>query len=160
MKKPIQLVFLTFVLLTVLLSGCAAIATPIPTSIPSTFTPSPVPSTLTPTASLTPTETHTPTITLTPTITNTPTETFTATATPTLLPFTALAEKAVQVALSRGFVSDNASCDIGMSCQAYRSQEPYMEIVIRNDGLITLTIWDETHSLLNSCQASQRYTAV
>jgi hypothetical protein len=29
-----------------------------------------------------------------------------------------------------------------------------MEIVIRNDGLITLTIWDETHSLLNYAKPS------
>lgn len=55
MKKSIQSVFLAFVVLTVLLSGCAPASTPIPTSAPSTFTPSPIPPTFTsePTATAT-----------------------------------------------------------------------------------------------------------
>ena len=51
MKKSIELAFLVFVLLTVLLSGCA----PAPTPVPPTFTPSPIPSTFTPEATATPT---------------------------------------------------------------------------------------------------------
>ena len=49
MKKSIQPLFLAFVVLTVLLSGCAPASTPIPpTQIPPTFTPSPIPPTFTP----------------------------------------------------------------------------------------------------------------
>ena len=49
MKKSIQSLFLAFVVLTVLLSGCAPASTPIPpTQIPPTFTPSPIPPTFTP----------------------------------------------------------------------------------------------------------------
>src|SRR5262245_32903552 len=49
MKKSIQSLFLAFVVLTVLLSGCAPALTPIPpTQIPPTFTPSPIPPTFTP----------------------------------------------------------------------------------------------------------------
>ena len=52
MKNPIRSIFLIFVLLTVLLSGCA----PAPPPIPPTFTPSPIPPTFTPE----PTATNTP----------------------------------------------------------------------------------------------------
>jgi len=48
MKKSIQSVFFAFVVLTVLLSGCAPASTPIPTSVLPTFTPSPIPPTFTP----------------------------------------------------------------------------------------------------------------
>ena len=49
MKKSIQPLFLAFVVLTVLLSGCAPASTPIPpTQIPPTLTPSPIPPTFTP----------------------------------------------------------------------------------------------------------------
>jgi len=49
MKKSIQSLFLAFVVLTVLLSGCTPASTPIPpTQIPPTFTPSPIPPTFTP----------------------------------------------------------------------------------------------------------------
>jgi hypothetical protein len=49
MKKSIQSWFLAFVVLTVLLSGCAPDSTPFPpTQIRPTFTPSPIPPTFTP----------------------------------------------------------------------------------------------------------------
>ena len=69
MKKSVQLVFLAFVALMVLLSGCAPASTPAPTSspIPPTFTPSPIPPTFTPEPTITPTTTFTPEPTLTPT---------------------------------------------------------------------------------------------
>ena len=65
MKKSIQSVFLAFVFLTVLLSGCAPASTPVlptftPSPIPPTFTPEPtrtiVPATATATPTATPTE--------------------------------------------------------------------------------------------------------
>jgi hypothetical protein len=60
MKKSIQAVFLAFVFLTVLLSGC----TPASTPVPPTFTPSPIPPTFTPkptaTATAIPTATAVP----------------------------------------------------------------------------------------------------
>jgi len=62
MKKSIYLVFLAFVILTVLLSGCVPVSTPVPTSVPSTFTPSTIPPTFTPepTATLIPSPTPLP----------------------------------------------------------------------------------------------------
>lgn len=57
MKKSIQSVFIAFVVLTVLLSGCA----PAPTPIPPTFTPSPIPSTSTPESTATATAIPSPT---------------------------------------------------------------------------------------------------
>ena len=66
MKKSIGSVFLSFVFLMILLSGCAPASTPSPTSVPLTFTPSPIPPTFTPepTATVTPTITPIPTPTL------------------------------------------------------------------------------------------------
>jgi len=64
MKTSIQSVFLTFVSLTVLLSGCA----PAPTPVPPTSTPSPVPSTSTPEATATPVPSPTLEPTAVPTI--------------------------------------------------------------------------------------------
>lgn len=136
---------LCYLFLVLVSSGCATVVKP---TAP-TFTSSPVPPTSQPTISPSPTETRTPTITPTSTITSTPSATFTPTSTQTLVPLTALAKQAIQVALAHGFASDIDSCAQEMSCQAYISQEPYMLVVIRNDGLITVTIWDETHSLLN-----------
>ena len=64
MKKSIGSVLFAFVVLTVLLSGCAPASTPAPTSVPSTFTPSPIPPTFTPeptaTATLIPSPTPLP----------------------------------------------------------------------------------------------------
>ncbi len=100
----------------------------------------------------TPTETKTPTITPTSSITNTPFPTYTATFTSTPIPLTNLAKRAKQVAISRGFVSDATSCGQDSSCQAYISQDPYMVLVIKNNGLIIVTIWDETHSVFNYAQ--------
>jgi oligopeptide transport system substrate-binding protein len=61
MKKLIQSVFLAFVVLTVLLSGCTPVST---SSVPPTFTPSPIPPTFTPeptaTATLIPSPTPLP----------------------------------------------------------------------------------------------------
>lgn len=48
MKKSTQTVFFAFVMLTVILSGCAPAPTSTPTSIPPTSTPSPIPPTFTP----------------------------------------------------------------------------------------------------------------
>ncbi len=62
MKKSIGLVFLTFMFLTVLLSGCAPASTPVPptlTPLPPTETS--IPSTATPIPSNTPVPTATPT---------------------------------------------------------------------------------------------------
>jgi len=67
MKKSIQSVFFAFVVLTVLLSGCAPASTPAPTMIPPTLTP-------------VPTETPVPTNTPEPTVTPEPSPT------PVLLP--------------------------------------------------------------------------
>lgn len=61
MKKSVQSVFFAFVVLTVLLSGCAPASTPVPTFIPPTFTPSPVPPTLTPEPTATATTIPSPT---------------------------------------------------------------------------------------------------
>lgn len=60
MKKSILFV-LVFVFATSLTSGCAPASTPVPTSVPSTFTPSPVPPTFTPEPTATSTEIPTPT---------------------------------------------------------------------------------------------------
>jgi ABC-type oligopeptide transport system substrate-binding subunit len=64
MKKSIQSVFLAFVVLMVLLSGCAPASTPVSTSVPPTVTPSPIPPTFTPeptaTATLIPSPTPLP----------------------------------------------------------------------------------------------------
>ena len=64
MKKSIQSVFLAFVVLTVLLSGCAPASTPVSTSVPPTITASPIPPTFTPeptaTATLIPSPTPLP----------------------------------------------------------------------------------------------------
>jgi hypothetical protein len=63
MKKSIQLAFLAFVVLSVLLSGCAPASTP----LPPTFTPfptnTPIPPTVTPTLTPTPTLVPSPTVT-------------------------------------------------------------------------------------------------
>ncbi|HEY9527033.1 MAG TPA: hypothetical protein VIR02_08135, partial [Anaerolineales bacterium] len=48
MQKSIQSVFMAFVVLVVLLSGCAPASTPFPTPVPATLTPSPIPPTFTP----------------------------------------------------------------------------------------------------------------
>jgi ABC-type transport system substrate-binding protein len=61
MKKSIQSVFLAFVVLTVLLSGCAPASTPASTSVPPTFTPSPIPPTFTPEPTATATAIPSPT---------------------------------------------------------------------------------------------------
>lgn len=64
MKKSIRSILLAFVVLTVLLSGCTPASTPVPTSVPSTFTQSPIPPTFTPeptaTATLIPSPTPLP----------------------------------------------------------------------------------------------------
>lgn len=61
MNKLVRSVLLVFVLLTVLLSGCASASTPVSTAVPSTFTPSPIPSTFTPEPTLTATAVPSPT---------------------------------------------------------------------------------------------------
>ena len=61
MKKSAQSVFLVFVVLTVLLSGCVPAATPVPTAVPSTFTASPLPPTFTPEPTVTATVVPSPT---------------------------------------------------------------------------------------------------
>ncbi|MBI5954966.1 MAG: hypothetical protein HY865_25185 [Chloroflexi bacterium] len=63
MKKSIQSAFLVFVMLVVLLSGCAPASTP----VPPTATPSPIPPTFTPEPTATPIPSPTPTPTLEPT---------------------------------------------------------------------------------------------
>lgn len=65
MKKSIQSVFFALVVLTVLSSGCAPAATPVPptsTPLPTTtpVPPTPIPATLTPTPTLVPSATATP----------------------------------------------------------------------------------------------------
>jgi len=62
MKKSIRSVFLAFVLLTVVLSGCAPASTPVPSTL--TFTP--IPRTDTPVPTATPTELPSPTASQTP----------------------------------------------------------------------------------------------
>ncbi|MCJ7583333.1 MAG: hypothetical protein MUO30_00985 [Anaerolineales bacterium] len=112
---------------------------------PTSF-PSPTPSysatpTLTPTP--TPTLTLTPTITFTPTITLTPSHTPTATATATSEPMSALALKAKDVLKARGFVK-TSNRDCVLSCQAYVSEVPPMEVAVHNNGLIVITVNDES----------------
>ena len=96
-----------------------------------------------------PTLTNTPTITPTFTLTNTPTATFTATSTMTPEPMTSLAKRAEQVVLNQGFTPDDKACRNKPSCQAYRSEEPYMLMIIHNDGFISITSMDEYHLLLD-----------
>jgi len=52
----------------------------------------------------------------------------------------ALASQAKGVALNRGFIPASDACGQYRSCQAYLNQEPYMLMVIMNNGLVTLTL--------------------
>ncbi|MGA2489595.1 MAG: hypothetical protein ABSF99_05330 [Anaerolineales bacterium] len=104
------------------------------------------------TNTVTPTIMPTHTFTDTPTATKTPTPTFTATPTSTLVPMTELARRAKEVLLSRGFVADLNSCGQERSCQAYISQNPFMTVVIMNDGIIRANVWNESHSITNYAQ--------
>lgn len=81
--------------------------------------------------------------------TSAPTPTRPIVSSTTIIPMTALAKQANQVATSRGFEIIGSACPQGISCVRYISQEPYMILLVRNDGVLWFTIWDETHSLLN-----------
>lgn len=117
-------------------------------TITSTFTSTPT-NTQTITFTPSPTITFTPTPTRTITITRTPTLTYTSTTSPTPEPMTSLAKRAIQIAQSRGFSVYDKACENKSSCQAFNSVDPFLILVIENNGLITMTIWDESHSTSN-----------
>ena len=137
------------VVLALVLAGCGSSTSDIPATSTATLLPSATyTSTYTSTYTITPTVTRTST----PTPTQTPSVTPTPSTTPTLVPMTTIAKDLVRLSNTWKFTSQDALCNGERSCQAFTNEnrdQPYVQLVIYNDGLVVLTLDDES-SWLNT----------